>query len=85
MRVWHLAIPTQSCEFPTDFTDQHRCQDAFVLPRMSQICTDVRARCYPTEFAEFTEADCVCANLNISTSQHFTISPPQLLNTDTCN
>ena len=23
-RVWHLAIPTQSCEFPTDFTDLHR-------------------------------------------------------------
>ncbi|MDD7644370.1 MAG: hypothetical protein PUJ33_02915, partial [Prevotella stercorea] len=54
---------------------------AFVLPRMSQICTDVRARCYPTEFAEFTEAGCVCANLNISTSQHLNISTSHHLNT----
>ena len=38
------------CVFsPTDFTDQHRCQDAFFLPRMSQISTDVRVRCYPTK------------------------------------
>ncbi|WP_440315128.1 hypothetical protein [Leyella stercorea] len=50
---------------------------------MSQICTDVRARCYPTEFAEFTEAGCVCANINISTSQHLNISTSQHLNIST--
>ena len=43
-RVWHLAIPTQSCEFPTDFTDLHRWWNAFFLPQISQISTDVRMR-----------------------------------------
>ncbi|MCI7154454.1 MAG: hypothetical protein MR989_01720 [Prevotella sp.] len=48
---------------------------------MSQICTDVRARCYPTEFAEFTEAGCVCANLNISPSHHLNTLTSHHLNT----
>ena len=33
----------------------HRTSCRGGLPRISQICTDVRVRCSPTEFTEFTE------------------------------
>ena len=56
-RVWHLAIPTPPAMgyFPTEYAEFTEPPAEKSLPRISQICTDVRVRCSPTEYAEFTE------------------------------
>ncbi len=56
-RVWHLAIPTPPAMgySPTEYAEFTEPPAEKSLPRISQICTDVRVRCSPTEFTEFTE------------------------------
>ena len=56
-RVWHLAIPTPFAMgySPTEYAEFTEPPAEKSLPRISQICTDVRVRCSPTEFTEFTE------------------------------
>ena len=56
-RVWHLAIPTPPAMgyYPTEYAEFTEPPAEKSLPRISQICTDVRVRCSPTEFTEFTE------------------------------
>ena len=51
-RVWHLAIPTPPAMgySPTEFTEFTEPPAEKSLPRISQIYTDVRVRCSPTEF-----------------------------------
>ena len=56
-RVWHLAIPTPPAMgySPTEYAEFTEPPAEKSLPRISQIYTDVRVRCSPTEFTEFTE------------------------------
>ena len=53
-RVWHLAIPTPPAMgySPTEFTEFTEPPAEKSLPRISQIYTDVRVRCSPTDFTD---------------------------------